>query len=112
MTLCHLFNMFNGSEQPQNPNYGAPPPPSAGYPPQGYYYYPPPPAPGYYPPQPPPVYYPPQPTPGYNAYPGRWNGKYDNSGQQKIRHIKNKTGDNTGDNNGAVKIGNFRDEEE
>ncbi|KAH7513461.1 hypothetical protein FEM48_Zijuj12G0202300 [Ziziphus jujuba var. spinosa] len=109
--------------QPQYPHYGAcppcPPPPPPPFPPNhGYCGYPPapppppppppPPVPYCYPPQPSQGYYPPpQPTPGYHAYPGRWNGKYDNSGQQKIHHIKNRTDDNHGNHNGAVKIGNF-----
>lgn len=115
--------MFSsGSVQPQHPCYGAPPPPPCPPPPPppncGYYGYPPAPAPApapplppvhyCYPPQPSLGYYPPpQPTPGYHAYPGRWNGKYDNSGQQKIHDIKNRTDDNNGNHNGAVKIGNF-----
>lgn len=85
MKRSHLLNVhYNGSEPPQNPNYVAPPT-NGGYPPvppPGYYYYP---------PQPPPGYYPPQPPPPYHAHPSRWNGKYDNSGQQKICNISNKT---------------------
>lgn len=93
MKSSHLLNIhYNGLEPPQNPKHGALPT-NGGYPPAsppGYYYYPPQPFSGYNPPPPPPAYY---------AYPSRWNGKYDNSGQQKISHINNQTSGKKGNCN-------------
>ncbi|KAF3456338.1 hypothetical protein FNV43_RR00988 [Rhamnella rubrinervis] len=112
----HGHNLNNGSQWPQkcHPQPQNYPPQPQYYPPQQHNSYPGQPQPQYYPQQP--QYYPPQPQnyfghpyPGYpSEYPRRQNGN--SVGSQNIYGITNETKDNTGEDSGAIKVGNLDEE--